>query len=102
MRLPSWMDDPATPSLLVFAGTVVVGFLAIALGWRVAARTLDVAAQVPALVSGAAGGLALVLIGAVLANVQVGRRLAAQERGELEDVIAETTALVDAVNRARS
>ncbi|MCW2671935.1 MAG: hypothetical protein JWP14_524 [Frankiales bacterium] len=102
MRRPSWTDDPATPSLLVFGGMVLVGFLAIGLGWRVAARTLDVAAQVPALVSGAVGGLALVLIGAVLANVQVGRRLAAQERGELADVIAETTALVDAVNKARS
>jgi hypothetical protein len=43
----------------------------------------------------------LVLIGAVLANVQIGRRLAARERSELEDVIAEATALVDAVTRGR-
>jgi hypothetical protein len=102
MRRPAWLDDPVAPSLLVFAGIAVVGFLAIGLGWRVAARTLDVAAQVPALVSGAAGGLALVLIGAVLANVQIGRRLAARERSELEDVIAEATALVDAVTRGRA
>ena len=66
MNRPTWLRDPAAPSLLLFGGVVVGGFVAIGIGWRVAARTLFVPSQVPALVSGGIGGLALILIGAGL------------------------------------
>lgn len=102
MRRPDWTNDPAVPSFTVFAGLVVGGFVAIALGWRVAARTLFVALQVPALVSGAVGGVVLVALGAGLANVQAGRRLAAAERVETEALLDEAHALVAAMKARRS
>lgn len=102
MSRPAWTRDPAAPSLALFTGIAVAGFVAIALGWRVAARTLFVPAQVPALVSGGFAGLALVLIGAGFVTVQADRRNAARERAQTEDLLDEAAALVDAVKRSRS
>jgi hypothetical protein len=102
VRRPEWSRDPAVPSFALFAGLVVGGFAAIALGWRVAARTLYVALQVPALVSGAVGGVVLVALGAGLANVQAGRRLAAVERLETEALLDEAHALVASMKGRRS
>jgi hypothetical protein len=95
MTRPEWTRDPIAPSLALFGGIVLAGFVGIALGWKVAARTLVVPFQVPALVSGGLGGLALIALGAGLANIQVGRRLAAQERAETEDLLDEAAALMD-------
>ncbi|MFN2537441.1 MAG: hypothetical protein ABR549_04715 [Mycobacteriales bacterium] len=97
MNRPAWTRDPAAPSLTLFIGLVLGGFVAIGLGWRVAARTLYVALQVPAVVSGAIGGLALVALGAGLASIQAGRRLAAAERAEMELLLDEAHGLVAAV-----
>ena len=97
MRRPAWTRDPAAPSLLLFAGLVVAGFVSIGLGWKIAARTLYVSQQVPALVSGALGGLVLVALGAGLASIQAGRRLAASERAETELLLDEAHALVQAI-----
>jgi hypothetical protein len=88
------MRDPFAQSLMLFAALVLGGFVAIGMGWRVAARWGLVALQVPAVVSGAIGGVALVVTGAFLAHVQVGRRLAAQEREETEDLLDEAAALM--------
>lgn len=98
MKRPTWTTDPAAPSLALFAAFVIAGFAAIAIGWKVAARTTVVPYQVPALVSGAMGGLALIVIGACLANIQAGRRLAAAERAEAEVVLDELAALVASLN----
>lgn len=102
MNRPEWTRDPAAPSLALFAGLVVAGFVAIGLGWRVAARTLYVALQMPAIVSGALGGVLLVALGTGLANIQAGRRLAAAERAETELLLDEAHALVAAVKARRS
>ncbi|MCW2543821.1 MAG: hypothetical protein JWM40_1373 [Frankiales bacterium] len=96
MTRPTWLRDPAAPSLLLFGAVVVSGFVAIGVGWRVAARTLFVPSQVPALVSGGLAGLALVLIGAAFVTVQAERRLAAIERAETDDLLDEAAALVEA------
>jgi hypothetical protein len=101
MRRPAWLQDPAAPSLLLFAGLAASGFVAIGIGWKVAERTLLVPFQTPALVSGAMGGLALVLLGAGLAYIQASRRLAAAERAETEALLDEAAALVDALKRGR-
>jgi hypothetical protein len=95
------LRDPAAPSLLLFAGLVVTGFVAIAIGWKVAARTLLVYNQTPALVSGAMGGIAMIVLGAGLANVQSGRRLSAAEQAQTELLLDEANALVDAMKKAR-
>ena len=103
MRRPTWLKDPAAPSLLLFLGVVVGGFVAIAIGWKVAARTLFVPSQIPALVSGGLTGVALVLIGAAFVTVQADRRLAALERAQTEDLLDEASALVEAFkNRSSS
>lgn len=102
MRRASWTRDPVVPSMALFGGLVLAGFAGIALGWRVAARTLLVPLQVPALVSGGLGGLALIALGAGLASTQAGRRLAARERAETEDLLDEAAALLDAVKGRRA
>lgn len=101
MSRPAWTRDPAAPSLALFAGVAVTGFVVIALGWRVAARTLLVGLQVPALVSGGLAGVALVLLGLGFVTVQADRRLAAAERADTEDLLDEAAALVQAF-KARS
>jgi hypothetical protein len=102
MRRPTWLADPAAPSLLLFTCLVLAGFAAIGIGWKVAARTLIVPFQTPALVSGAMGGLALIVIGAGLANIQTGRRFAATERADTEALLDEAAALVEAFKRERT
>jgi hypothetical protein len=102
MRRPAWLEDPAAPSLLLFGGVTALGFVAIAVGWKVAARTLFVPSQIPALVSGGLAGVALVLIGAVLLTVQADRRLAALERAQTEDLLDEAARLVEVVKKQRS
>lgn len=99
MTRPTWTRDPAAPSLVLFTGIALAGFVAIALGWRAAARTLVVAFQVPALVSGGLGGLALILLGAGLVSVQSGRRMAAAERRETEALLDEAAGLLEVVRR---
>jgi len=102
VRRPAWLADPVAPSLLLFCGIVLSGFVAIGIGWRVAARTLFVPFQTPALVSGGMGGLALVVLGAGLASTQASRRIAARERAETEAVLDEAAALVEALRGRRS
>jgi hypothetical protein len=102
MRRPTWLEDPAAPSLALFTGVVVLGFVAIGVGWKVAARTLFVPSQVPALISGGLAGLALVLVGAVLVTVQSDRRLAALDRAQTEDLLDELTGLLEDVKQRRA
>ena len=71
----------------------VAGFYAIVLGWQGAAQRSSPALQLPYLVSGGFGGLALLVFAAVLLHVDVSRRLAAEEDAALRD-------LVDGVSRA--
>lgn len=101
MKRPEFLDNPAATSLMLFSGMVVAGFVAIGIGWKVAARTLAVPYQTPALVSGGMGGLALILLGTGLLSVQAGRRMAAVERDETEALLDEASALVDAVKAKR-
>ncbi|MCW2778742.1 MAG: hypothetical protein JWN17_2467 [Frankiales bacterium] len=86
--------DPAAPGLALFAALAAAGLLAIGIGWRVAARTLFVPFQVPALVSGGLGGLALVMLGAGLFSVQVARREAAAEQAAFDGLLDEAAGLV--------
>lgn len=92
--------DPAAPSVAVFLALVVGGFVAIGLAWNIARQTLVVAFQLPGLLSGAVGGLALIVLGAGLINAQVGRRLGALERARTDAVLDEAAALLSALDRA--
>ena len=78
------------------------GFVAIGVGWSVAARTVTVPFQIPALVSGGLGGLLLVAIGTGLANIQVRRRLAAAERADAEAVLEAVAAVLAAAKSRKA
>lgn len=93
--------NPAAPSLLLFAGMVVAGFVAMLLSWRIAARTLDVADQLPAMLSGGVGGLALVVIGTGLFVAQMGRLSAADDRADLDDVLDRASEVAQVVRDRR-
>jgi hypothetical protein len=93
--------NPALPSLLVFAAMVVAGFVAMGIGWRVAARTLDVSIQVPAIISGGVGGLVLVAVGTGLFVSQVGRLRAADERAHVDEVLDRASQMVQELRAAR-
>ena len=93
--------NPALPSLLVFAALVVGGFISMAVAWRMAARTLDVSIQLPALISGGIGGLVLVIVGTALFVTQVGRLRAADERAAMDEVLDRTSEIVQTMRATR-
>lgn len=92
--------DPVVTAVVTSLVLILGGFVAIALGKRVVARTLKVYDQIPALISGGIVGIALVLAGCALLVVQVGRRLDVQAKHDDERVLDAASALVEAV-RAR-
>jgi hypothetical protein len=100
-RAQSLLSGPALPSLLVFAGLILAGFAAMAIGWRVAARTLDVATQVPAIVSGGVGGLVLVVIGTGLFLAQAGRARSADDRADADELLDRVSEVVQALRARR-
>ena|SRR5438067_13835399 len=102
MKRAAWLQDPLVPSLVLFGSMIVAGFAAIFVGWSVAARTLVVSSQTPALVSGGLGGLLLVCVGSSLMSVQIRRRFAAAEHAEMDRVLEEAVALVASAKTQRN
>jgi hypothetical protein len=74
-------------------GLVVAGFVALAFGWRGTARAAYVPLQVPELVSGGVGGLALIGVGLALFDVQTARRDAAREQRLIDEALDHLAAL---------
>jgi hypothetical protein len=93
--------SPLTVALLSCSLLVLGGAAAITVGYVIAARTLDVFDQVPAIVSGGIGGMALILTGCVLGYVQVGRACAERERTAEDGVLVRIGALAE-IERRRS
>jgi hypothetical protein len=91
--------SPLTVALLSCAVLILGGAAAIIVGYVIAARTLDVFDQVPAIVSGGIGGIALIVTGCVLAYVQVGRACAERERTAEDGVLARIGALAEVERR---
>ena len=98
------LRDPATPGLAVMASLVIGGFGTIAYAWFGTARIVYAALQIPRVVSGGIGGLALIGVGVALFAVQVERRDAAREREANDDIlddVAELVALAPGLARIR-
>lgn len=93
-RLARVTRDPFAVSVLLALGFVVAGFVAIAVAWRGVARLATVAGQVPFLLSGAMGGVALVAFGLALVDIQLRRRTEAEDRAAFDRVLAAAAALV--------
>ena len=95
------LRDPLASSVVLFAALTVAGFLAILLGWRIAARTLVVAEQVPALVSGGLGGLAMIILGSGWLDLQLRRQQDIDEEAELDRVVEAAQSLAQALEAGR-
>lgn len=77
------LRDPRVSTTLGFAALAVAGLVFVALGWRGAAASLVVALQLPWVVSGALGGVALLGLAVGLLMVHLDRAEAAAERAAL-------------------
>jgi hypothetical protein len=82
-RLREATTDPWLASVGVLVVAAATGFVAMVLAWRGAAARVSVADQVPFVVSGAMGGLALVAFALAVLVVQVRRRAEALRRADL-------------------
>ncbi len=81
------LREPIAAAIATSVAVVVAGFALLAFAWYRAADEPDVAVQIPYVVSGGLGGLALIAVGAVLTHVLYTRGLE-RERGDvLADVI---------------
>lgn len=94
LALVRLLRDPALPGLLLMSAMVLIGFGALYLGWRGAARTVYVALQVPHIASAAIGGLALIGLGVALFNLQMDRRYVAREQELTDEILDEVAAVV--------
>jgi hypothetical protein len=94
LALIRFVRDPAFPGVAMLAIIMLAGFAVVLLAWSGAARTLFVSLQVPHLVSGGLGGLALIGLGAALLDIQLGRRDAALEQRLTDGVIDEVVELM--------
>jgi hypothetical protein len=82
--------------LLAAAGLVFIG-----LGWKGAAASLNVSVQLPYIVSGVFGGLALLAFALGLLRVQGRRRRAARRRAEIDRVVVAAAELLAVVRGGR-
>ena len=96
LALVRFFRDPAFPGMAFMAALVVAGFVLLGFGWRGVARTYYVVAQLPAFVSGAVAGLALIGTGLTLLVVQISRRDSARELESIDSVLDEAIEAVSA------
>jgi len=76
--------DPWVASVAILVAGAAAGVVAVTLGWRGAAARVGVADQLPYIVSGAMGGLALLGFTLGVLVIQTRRRVEAHRRLELE------------------
>jgi hypothetical protein len=96
------LRDPGVRAAAALALVAGSGFVVVALAWRGAAAQRYVSQQLPFVVSGAAGGLAL--SGAALAFliIHLDRRAAAERRAAMDDVVRDVTAIAEAIRARRA
>jgi hypothetical protein len=97
MELWQMLRDPRLSTSLVLGAAVVAGLLLLAQGWRGVAGTLVVSGQLPYLVSGAVGGVALIGAGLALLRIHLDRVEAAEERHRTAELQRETLRLLASV-----
>ena len=100
-RLRRALNDPFTVSVAVLGFLAAAGLAGIAIGWRGAAASLVVSVQLPYIVSGVMGGVALLGFSLGLLLVQARRRQEAQRRAEFDRVVRAAADLLAAA-RSRS
>ena len=96
-RIPALRPLSPVPTYIGIA-VAVLGFVLIAVAWGQVAGELNVALQLPYLVSGGFTGLALVMVGVTVVSVAARRRDAAlreQQTALLADALRELSAALD-------
>lgn len=91
--------DPAMPGLVFLPLLAVIGCAALVITVLDMAGTYYVALQLPFFISGGLGGVALVVIGALLAGVQAERRDRVMATEQTREVVDEVCALTSAALR---
>ena len=89
--------DPFAVSVALLVALAVGGLVGVGVGWRGAAASLDVAVQMPYIVSGALGGLSLLGFAGGLLLIQFRRRNEARRRAELQRVVTAAADVLAAV-----
>lgn len=89
------IKDWSRAGTYVAVGAIGVGFLMIFLAWNSASAIDYTQGQIPYLISGGVGGLALVILGAIVLTVQNARR----DRAALQRELAKLSAALDRVVR---
>jgi hypothetical protein len=95
------LRDPFVASVVVLAILAVTGLVGVGVAWKGAAATLVVALQMPYLVSGAMGGLALLGFALGLVMVQTRRRAEAQRRADFDQVVRAAADLLAVAREGR-
>ena len=93
--LPSFLADRGTQASMVFIAVAGGGMTGLGLAWSRVAAAVGVYAQMPFLVSGAIGGVALAGASLGLLAVHSERRAAAADQLWLEEAIASASEFVD-------
>jgi hypothetical protein len=83
-RLPAWLRPASPAPVWIGLALVTAGFAVLAFTWAKVAGLLDVALQVPYLVSGGSGGTSLVIAGLAIVHTAVRRREQARRHRSLE------------------
>lgn len=102
LALVSLIRDPALPGILLGLGFVAAGLALVGLAWAGVAGTLLVPLQTPYAVSGGIGGVALTVIGVLVASIQVDRRDNAEADDEIGHVTRELAGLAEAAKTRRN
>jgi hypothetical protein len=79
--------DPFTVSIVVLVALAAAGLVGIAVGWSGAAGSLVVSVQLPYIVSGVIGGIALLGFSLGLLIIQARRHREAQRRAQFDRVV---------------
>ena len=86
--------DPFRVSVAILVLLAAAGLVALGLGWKGAAASLDVSIQIAYIVSGVFVGLAVLAFALGLLRVQARRRQAARRRAELDRVVVAAAQLL--------
>lgn len=95
------LSDPWVRSIVLAVALVVAGFVSLGAASVGASGAVSVAEQVPFVVSGGFGGIALAGTGLALLRVQGSRRAAAEDRAELAAVATQLGAIAEGIAARR-
>lgn len=94
-RLRALGASPFALSIVVLGGLVVAGFASFVITWAAMAPHGQVVNQIPFLISGGFGGLALIAVGCGMLALQHRRLIDAEERQEFDRLIDVAGALLE-------